>query len=224
MKICLISGSLASADSPRISGQVGTLRRCINVNPSFSISSMIILKIAPWSFSSFGRKRRPVPYFPFSGTGIPCKRINSCGICSRMPAPSPVLLSAPSAPRWRMFSNTFNADSTSSCDLPPWMFTNIPTPQASCSFSASYKPNCLGCRWYTGCWLSSLPCCPAFLFVSLLKSFSFIFLSLLYSVVIPIITIKMFGKSINLISNWYNNIGFCDLKNVCLLEIYFKLK
>ena len=64
-----------------------------------------------------------------------------------MPAPSPVLLSAPSAPRWRMFSSTFNADSTSSCDFPPWILTSMPTPQASCSWDASYKPNCLGCRW-----------------------------------------------------------------------------
>lgn len=42
--------------------------------------------------------------------------------------------------------------------------------------------------------------------------------------VIPVITIKMFGKSINLISNWYNNAGFCDLQNICLLELCFKLK
>ena len=46
IKTCLISGSLARAASPRISGQVGTLRRCINVSPSFSISSIMILKIA----------------------------------------------------------------------------------------------------------------------------------------------------------------------------------
>ena len=116
---CLMSGSLAKAASPRISGQVGTLRRCINVSPSFSISSIMILKIAPWSLSFFGRKSRPVPYRPFSGTGIPCNKMNSCGICSRIPAPSPVLLSAPSAPRWRMFSNTFKADSTTSCDFSP---------------------------------------------------------------------------------------------------------
>ena len=138
-----MSGSLASAASPSISGQV---RRCISVNPSFSISSMMILRMAARSFSSFGRKSSPVPYFPFSGTGMPCSRMNSCGICNMMPAPSPVLLSAPSAPRWRIFSNTFNADSTNSCDLLPWMFTNIPTPQASCSLVASYRPNCMGCR------------------------------------------------------------------------------
>ena len=56
-------------------------------------------------FLVFRKKTSPVPYLPFSGTGMPCSKINSCGICNRMPAPSPVLLSAPSAPRCRMFSN-----------------------------------------------------------------------------------------------------------------------
>ena len=119
MNTCLMSGSFARADSPRISGQVGTLRRCINVSPSFSISSIMILKMAAWSFPFFGKNSNPVPYRPFSGTGIPCNKINSCGICSMIPAPSPVLLSAPSAPRWRIFSNTFKADSTMSCDFSP---------------------------------------------------------------------------------------------------------
>ena len=136
MNTCLISGSVARASLPKQLGLVGTLRRCISVSPSRSISSIIILRIPACSFSSFGRNISPVPYFPFSGTGIPCKRMNSWGICSIIPAPSPVLLSAPSAPRWRMFSSTFNAESTSSCDLLPWMLTTIPTPQASCSLNA----------------------------------------------------------------------------------------
>ena len=118
----------------------GTLRRCIKVNPSFSISSIMILRIAECCFSSFGKKTSPVPYLPFSGTGMPCSKINSCGICNRMPAPSPVLLSAPSAPRCRMFSNILRADSTMPCDLPPWTFTTSPTPQASCSLAGSYNP------------------------------------------------------------------------------------
>ena len=133
IKICLISGSAVSAASPKISGHVGTFLRCINVSPSFSISSMMMLRIASWSFLSLGRNRIPVPYRPFSGTGIPCSKINSWGICNMIPAPSPVLLSAPSAPRWRMFSSTFRADSTNSWLLFPWMFTIIPTPHASCS-------------------------------------------------------------------------------------------
>ena len=132
--ICLISGSTSRAAAPSTSGLVGTDRRCINCKPSRSISSIMTLRIACWVFSSFGRNTRPVPYFPFSGTGIPCKRINSWGICTIMPAPSPVL-SRVSAPRCSIFSSTFNALSTSSWLLFPWIFTTIPTPQASCSYA-----------------------------------------------------------------------------------------
>ena len=133
MNICLISGSVACASFPKISVWTGTLRKCIKVNPSFSISSMRILRMLACCSSSLGRKISPVPYLPFSGTGIPCRRMNSCGICNKIPAPSPVLLSAPSAPRCLMFSSTLRADSMMSCDFSPWIFTNIPTPQASCS-------------------------------------------------------------------------------------------
>lgn len=94
------------------------------------------------SLVSLGRNTNPVPYFPFSGTGIPCNRMNSWGICSIMPAPSPVL-SRVSAPRCSIFSNTRNAWSTSSWLLPPCMFTTIPTPHASCSYCGLYSPFCL---------------------------------------------------------------------------------
>ena len=146
MNTCLISGSVSRASFPKMSVLTGILRRCIKVNPSFSISSIMILRIAECCFSSFGKKTSPVPYLPFSGTGMPCSKINSCGICNRMPAPSPVLLSAPSAPRCRMFSNILRADSTIPCDLPPWTFTTSPTPQASCSLAGSYNP-CLLLKW-----------------------------------------------------------------------------
>ena len=142
MNTCLMSGSVANASLPSIDELTGTLRRCINVKPSRSISSIITLSICDCSFSSFGKNINPVPYFPFSGTGIPCSKINSCGICKRMPAPSPVFPSAPSAPLCRMFSSTFSALSTSSWLLFPLMFTTIPTPQASCSFSGLYSPTC----------------------------------------------------------------------------------
>ena len=117
-KICLMSGSTSRAPTPSTSGQVGTERMCMSVSPSRSISSIITLRIPSCALASFGKKTNPVPYFPFSGTGIPCKRINSCGICTKMPAPSPVL-SRVSAPRCSMFSNTFKALSTNSWLLPP---------------------------------------------------------------------------------------------------------
>ena len=111
--ICLMSGSTSRAATPSTSGLVGTVRRCISCRPSRSISSIITLSICCWAFSSLGRKTRPVPYLPFSGTGIPCNKINSWGICTMIPAPSPVL-SRVSAPRCSMFSSTFSALSTRS--------------------------------------------------------------------------------------------------------------
>ena len=35
--------------------------------------------MAAWSFSFFGKNSNPVPYRPFSGTGIPCNKINIHG-------------------------------------------------------------------------------------------------------------------------------------------------
>ena len=77
MKTCLMAGSVASADTPRHSGLVGTVRRCMSESPSRSISSIIIDRMACCCGSSLGRKTRPVPYLPFSGTGMPCNSMNS---------------------------------------------------------------------------------------------------------------------------------------------------
>ena len=72
-----MAGSVLNAASPKHTGLVGTVRRCINCKPSRSISSIMIDKISLCAFSSFGKKTNPVPYFPFSGTGMPCNKINS---------------------------------------------------------------------------------------------------------------------------------------------------
>ena len=112
MKTCFMAGSVLSAVAPRHSGRVGTVLRCISCSPSRSISSIMIRRMSCCSSSCLGRNTSPVPYLPFSGTGMPCNKINSWGICSMIPAPSPFLPT--SAPRWRMFSNTCRALSTSS--------------------------------------------------------------------------------------------------------------
>ncbi|CDC01119.1 unknown [Bacteroides sp. CAG:443] len=135
MKICFTSGSVARASFPSTLELTGTLLTCISVMPSRSISSIMMLMIVCCSSLSLGMNTNPVPYFPFSGTGIPCRRINSCGICTIIPAPSPVLLSAPSAPRCFMFSSTLRAESIKSCDFVPCRLTIMPTPQASCSLA-----------------------------------------------------------------------------------------
>ena len=108
--ICMMSGSVARALSPRHSEFVGTLRSGIRCSPSRSASSVMMVCILCCASASRGMNTSPVPYLPRSGTGMPCNKINSCGICSMMPAPSPSL--PISAPRWRMFSNTRSASST----------------------------------------------------------------------------------------------------------------
>ena len=55
------------------------------------------------SVGSGGKKTVPTPYSPAAGSLMPSSwqaaRKNSCGICVRMPAPSPVNGSQPQAPR-----------------------------------------------------------------------------------------------------------------------------
>ena len=77
MNTCLMSGSVSSALFPNMEELTGTERRCISESPSRSISSIITLRIRACSSGSFGRNTRPVPYLPFSGTGMPCNKINS---------------------------------------------------------------------------------------------------------------------------------------------------
>ena len=59
------------------------------------------------------------------------------GDLSRIPAPSPVLGSAPSAPRCSMFSSASSAFSTTAWLASPHSFATSAMPQASCSFVGS---------------------------------------------------------------------------------------
>ena len=58
---------------------------------------------------------------PAGGSGMRAFRqtssLNACGICSSTPAPSPVLISQPQAPRWSRFFRTWMACSRMRCDL-----------------------------------------------------------------------------------------------------------
>ena len=130
-----MTGSFERAISPRQSLLTGTSRIKRSVRCSSAIFSSITLMQNSRSSCSRGRNRSPVPYRPSAGTAIPCNRMNSCGICTRMPAPSPVMLSALSAPRCTMFSSTRNPFSTMVCDFSPFRVTTRPTPHASCSLS-----------------------------------------------------------------------------------------
>src|SRR5579863_1025267 len=65
---------------------------------------------------------------------------NLCGVCTRMPAPSPARGSAPTAPRCSRLSRIVNASSTIWCDLRPFMSAINPTPQESFSSAGSNRP------------------------------------------------------------------------------------
>ena len=66
---------------------------------------------------------------------------NLCGICTRMPAPSPARGSAPTAPRCSRLTRMVSASSTILCDLRPLMSAMNPTPQESFSSAGSNRPN-----------------------------------------------------------------------------------
>jgi hypothetical protein len=53
--------------------------------------------------------------------GLQASAKNLCGICMRMPAPSPVLISLPQAPRWSRLRQDLEAVATIWCDLRPCM-------------------------------------------------------------------------------------------------------
>ena len=65
---------------------------------------------------------------------------NLCGVCTRMPAPSPARGSAPTAPRCSRLSRMVSASSTILCDLRPLMSAMKPTPQESFSCAGSNSP------------------------------------------------------------------------------------
>src|SRR6516165_3798221 len=69
-----------------------------------------------------------------------CLARNLCGICTRIPAPSPARGSAPTAPRCSRLSRIVSASSTILCDLRPLMSAINPTPQESFSSAGSNKP------------------------------------------------------------------------------------
>ena len=83
-----------------------------------------------------GRNTMPTPSLPGPSTE-PARRIwswkKSCGICTWMPAPSPVLPSASTAPRCQTAFSAAIAAATTCRRGSPSSAAMSPTPQASCS-------------------------------------------------------------------------------------------
>ena len=145
MKICRITGSLAKAVSPRSALCVGRSRHPITSCPPAATISSMRFSHAERCAASGGRNTMPTPYSPALGRWMPHSSLamstrNPCGICISKPAPSPVLVSHPRAPRWSRLHKTESACSTIWWDLRPLIWATKPMPQASCSLRGSYKP------------------------------------------------------------------------------------
>src|SRR5580704_7493858 len=94
--------------------------------------------------SSRGMNSAPTAYCPGSGSLKPSSAAflakNLCGVCTKMPAPSPARGSAPTAPRCSRLTRMVSASSTILCDLRPLMSAINPTPQESFSSAGSNRP------------------------------------------------------------------------------------
>ena len=139
-----IFGMIERADRPITLGSTGTSRQ-----PSMAIPLSLDLfsnsaRTTAFRWSSLGKKHIATAYRPSFGNLMPsCVeifRIKASGIWIVIPAPSPVIGSAPEAPRCPRFTNTSSAWSMIERERVPLMSATIPTPHASCSNSGTYSP------------------------------------------------------------------------------------
>ena len=146
-----MNGSQERAVSPSMPFTVGTVRQPITCWPSDCTTCSNFCSMSRRTVGLRGRKMMPLPYSPAGGRGmrafLQISSLNACGIWISTPAPSPVLISQPQAPRWSRFLRTWMACSRMRCDLYPLMLATKPSPQASCSNCGSYRPCFSGRRW-----------------------------------------------------------------------------
>ena len=131
----------ARARLPRTSGLVGGTRYPRTQRfSSVARFSKATLKFAIASASS-SMKTRPAAYLSFAGNSNPATaRKNASGIWVRIPAPSPVPASEPTAPRCSRLRSASRAVATMSCPALPRSVATIARPQASLSNAGSYRP------------------------------------------------------------------------------------
>ena len=104
MKIWRITGSLAlTVGDIGMSRSIGTSRQPSSTCRSARTARSSSCSQASRDACSFGRNTMPTPYSPAGGSLTPWRAISSrknwSGIWIRMPAPSPISGSAPTAPR-----------------------------------------------------------------------------------------------------------------------------
>src|SRR6185436_6937575 len=134
-------GITCRATSPGASLSIGTRRQPSTFWPSSRMTFSTMRSHSLRWFTSAGRNTIPTPYCPAAGSStrsaFTSRRKNASGICTRIPAPSPVFGSQPQAPRCVRFWRTVRPFCTISCEGSPFTFTTNPTPQASCSMRGS---------------------------------------------------------------------------------------
>ena len=153
-----MTGSLArTVGDIGMSRFTGTSRHPSSTWPSALMARSSSSSQARREACSLGRKTMPTPYSPGGGSltpldpsgAVPARaisaRYSASGIWIRMPAPSPISASAPTAPRWSRFSRIFSALVMMAWLFSPFRCATKPTPQASCSWAGSYRPCCCNC-------------------------------------------------------------------------------
>jgi hypothetical protein len=148
MNTCMLPGSVGFTVSPSEALSVGTSRQPSNFRPSALIWSAMMLLMTLRHGMSRGMKNAPTAYSPGDGrvnpSSLALRAKKPCGICTRMPAPSPARGSAPTAPRCSRLQRMLIASATIWCDFTPLMLAMKPTPQASFSRDRSYMPSAGG--------------------------------------------------------------------------------
>ena len=128
------------------SGSTGTARQPRTCSPSSAAMASTSSRAAARATGSCGRKQMPaakvlVPSGAVGGSSKSTTSLrSSTGSWMRMPAPSPLLGSAPAAPRCSRCSRATSPSATMACERRPWMSVIMATPQESDSLSGSYKP------------------------------------------------------------------------------------
>ena len=119
-----VDGNVAPADHPLPLVRDGRLEQLLELGAA-----------RPRRAAGSRRRRRSGPRGGSSASSV--ARKNASGIWTRIPAPSPVLASAPAAPRCSRLASAFSARSTVSCDGVPSRRATNATPHASCSYAGS---------------------------------------------------------------------------------------
>ena len=171
MRIWIIQGRIAAASLPTFVPSTGTSRQPRTTWPSSRTTSSKMRFCSLRRLSYLWANIIPTPYSPAAGKLIPStshsRLKNSCGICTKIPAPSPVSLSAPAPPRCSRRSKIRKPSSIISWDFLPLILTTKPMPHASFSNWLLYIPLASSLAWSRRCcsivlWFLSITCTPSY--------------------------------------------------------------